>query len=122
MNIPLSPSTHAASWIAAWNAHDLDAILDHYADNVEFQAGTVVNRWGREDGMLNGKAELREHFRRGLEMVPQLKFELEEVFTSPGGYAVLYSRENGNRVIEVVTLDATGRAKNAQAFYARPQP
>jgi hypothetical protein len=122
MNNPLLPSAHAASWIAAWNAHDLDAILDHYADSVVFQADTVASRWGRADGVLHGTVELREHFRRGLEMVPQLKFELEDVFTSPDGYAVLYRRENGNRVIEVVTLDDSGRAKNARAYYARPQP
>ena len=116
-----SPAVHANSWIAAWNAHDLEAILAHYSDDVQFQADTVVTRWGKPDGMLRGKAELREHFRRGLEMAPQLRFDLEEVFNCPGGYAVLYRRENGNRVIDVVALDDGGRAVHVRAFYARPQ-
>jgi hypothetical protein len=54
-------TTHAQSWIAAWNAHDIDAILSHYADDIEFQADTVVSRWQRADGVLRGKRELREH-------------------------------------------------------------
>ena len=114
--------SHAKSWIAAWNAHDLEAILEHYADDIEFQADTVVRRWGRVDGRLHGKDDLRRHFARGLEMVPNLRFELEEVFTGPGGYTILYRRENGNRVVEVVALDAAGRAKEARAFYAGIQP
>jgi len=27
--------SHAQEWIAAWNAHDLERILAHYADDVE---------------------------------------------------------------------------------------
>ena len=122
MTLSTSSATHANSWIAAWNAHDLDAILSYYSESVEFQADTVIRRSGRADGKLRGKAELREHFRRGLELAPQLRFELEDVFTCPGGYAVLYRRENGNRVIEVVELDDTGQAKYVRAFYQRAQP
>ena len=73
-----SPAAHASSWIEAWNAHDLEAIMEHYAEDVEFQVDTVVSRWGRADGILRGKAELKEHFRRGLEKVPQIKFDLEQ--------------------------------------------
>jgi hypothetical protein len=29
---------------------------------------------------------LREHFRRGLELAPLLRFELDQVFDCPGGY------------------------------------
>ncbi len=113
---------HALAWIDAWNRHDLDAILEHYAENVEFIANTVVRRWSRPDGVLHGKAELREHFRRGLELVPDLSFALEQVFTCPGGYAVLYRRNNGNRVVDVVELDSAGRARRVQALYADNQP
>ena len=112
---------HARSWVAAWNAHDLEAILSHYADDVELQAETVARRWGRTDGRLRGKGELREHFSRGLQLAPNLRFELEDVFTCPRGYAVLYRRENGNRVIDAVTLNAEGKAEKVRAFYTGPQ-
>jgi hypothetical protein len=70
---------------------------------------TVTTRWGRPDGTLHGKSELREHFRRGLEMAPGLRF------------AVLYRRDNGNRVIDAVELDGQNKLVRVGAFYAGKQ-
>jgi ketosteroid isomerase-like protein len=111
----------AEDWIDAWNAHDLDRISHHYAENVVFEANTVMARWNREDGRLAGRAEVREQFRKGLELAPDLHFTLEEVFLAPSGYAVLYRRENGNRVIDSVVLDEQGLAVHVTAFYSAAQ-
>jgi hypothetical protein len=107
----------ANSWIESWNSHDLDGIIAHYADEVVFEANTVVVRWNRPDGVLHGAAELREHFRRGLGLSPSLRFDLEEVFTAPSGFAVLYRRENGNRVLDVVELNKENKAVRVKALY-----
>jgi ketosteroid isomerase-like protein len=112
----------ARHWVDAWNRHDLDAIMAHYADDVQFVASTVVVRWDRADGTLRGKDELREQFSRGLALVPELHFDLEDVLLAPNGYAVIYRRENGNRVIDSVQLDAEGRAARVHAYYAARQP
>jgi len=111
----------AEQWIQAWNSRDLDRIMDHYAADIEFEANTVVGRWRKADGKLVGRAELREHFRLGLELAAGLRFVMEEVFSAPSGYAVLYRRENGNRVIDVVELDGDGKARRVKAFYAAEQ-
>ena len=108
-------------WIDAWNSRDLDRILGHYADAVVFEANTVVHRWNRPDGTLRGIEELREHFRMGLELAPAIHFELEEVFSAPSGYAALYQRDNGNRVLDVVELDSEGKAKQVKAYYQGEQ-
>ena len=42
--------------------------------------------------------------------------------TGVGGYVLLYHRENGNRVTDVVELDAAGRAARVRAYYAAEQP
>lgn len=112
---------HATDWIEAWNTHDLDRILSHYSQDVVFEAETVKMRWNKPDGKLHGIAELRKHFALGLELVPTLTFQLEQVFLAPAGYAVLYRRENGNRVIDAVTLDNEDRAMKVTAYYASPQ-
>jgi hypothetical protein len=112
---------HAEQWIKAWNDRDLDRIMDHYAADIEFEANTVVGRWQKVDGKLVGLAELREHFRLGLELAVGLHFEIEDVFSVPSGYAVLYRRENGNRVIDVVELDGDGKARRVKAFYRSEQ-
>ena len=111
----------AEAWVAAWNAHDLNAIMEHYAEDVVFSADTVASRWNRPDGTLRGKEELREHFRRGLERAPNLRFTLRSVLTCPGGYAVLYERENGNLVIDAVDVNADGYATRIHAYYANRQ-
>ena len=95
----------------------MQSIREHYASSVVFEANTVVRRWNRPDGTLRGGDELREHFRMGLEMAPSLHFELEEVFTVPSGYAALYRRDNGNRVLDVVELDGSCKAVSVKAFY-----
>lgn len=111
----------AAAWIESWNRHDLDDIMAHYADDVVFEANTVVKRWNRPDGQLRGTQELREHFRRGLELAPALHFQLESVLTAPSGYAALYRRDNGNRVLDVVELNAANKASRVKAYYMEMQ-
>jgi hypothetical protein len=112
---------HVDQWLAGWEARDLDAIMACYSDDVDFAASTVVSRWGRADGRLQGKAELRRHFERGLELAPDLRFTEEALLTSPDGYALLYRRENGNRVLDVVELDEHGLAVRVRAFYEQAQ-
>lgn len=108
-------------WLEAWNSHDLDRIMQHYADCIEFTAQTVVTRWSRADGKLRGKEELRRHFSKGLALAPDIHFTLEEILLAPNGYAVLYRRENGNRVLDAVELDDSGLAIKVVAYYLREQ-
>jgi SnoaL-like domain len=106
----------AEDWIGAWNAHDLDRIGQHYADDVVLRAPTVVTRWDRPDGCLRGKTEVMEHFRRGLELAPDLHFYLEAVLGSPDGFAVVYERENGHLVADTVVVDESGRAAEVRVY------
>ncbi|GAA4054382.1 nuclear transport factor 2 family protein [Actinomadura miaoliensis] len=112
---------HADAWLAAWKARDLDAIMACYADDVDFAASTVARRWGRHDGRLHGRTELRRHFELGLELAPDLSFTEEALLPGPGGYALLYRRENGNRVLDVVELNQHGQAARVRAFYEHQQ-
>jgi SnoaL-like domain len=113
--------SHADAWLAAWNDHDLDAIIACYSEDVDFAAPTVIRRWGRDDGRLQGKAELRRHFELGLELAPGLTFTEEAFLVGPAGYALLYRRENGNRVLDVVELNPAGEAARVRAFYEDSQ-
>lgn len=114
-------TNHARSWVAAWNAHDLLAVADHYADDVEYRSDTVASRTRKPDGTLRGKAAMLIHFQEGLRIAPRLRIELVSVFTAPGGYAALYRRENGNRAVHAVTLDAAGRIATACVYLADAQ-
>lgn len=107
----------AADWISAWNGRDLDQILRHYADDVEFCSPLVVRRMGLVHGRLHGLASLREYFRKGLAAHPYLRFELITVATGPSGICMVYRRDSGATVCEVLEIDEHGRIRSASAYY-----
>ena len=65
----------AQDWVDAWNSHDLERILTHYDDEV-LLVSPVALKLLSGDGMVRGKAALREYFLRGLEAFPDLRFDL----------------------------------------------
>ena len=118
---PLTPEIAkrvAAAWVLAWNDHDLEAILAHYADPLHFTSPNVVKRMGRPDGTLRTKAELREYFGQGLRTQPQLRFELHDVLLGVDSLAVVYRNHRGQRAVEVMHLDGRGQIYRAVVQYA----
>ncbi|UYV35985.1 nuclear transport factor 2 family protein [Rhodobacteraceae bacterium D3-12] len=108
--------TRARDWCAAWNARDLDAVMAHYAEGVELCSPLVVERFGRTDGWLRGKGEVRAYFARGMAN-PDLRFAFEEVRLGVNAVIVLYRRENGMRVADANELDDAGLIKRMVAGY-----
>jgi ketosteroid isomerase-like protein len=49
----------AAEWIDAWNAHDLDRVLAHYADQFEMSSPFIARIAGEASGSLRGKKAVR---------------------------------------------------------------
>jgi ketosteroid isomerase-like protein len=47
----------AQAWIDAWNRHDLDAILRHYAPDVEFTSPFVSALSGEASGTIHAAAK-----------------------------------------------------------------
>lgn len=114
----LAEARHKAeAWIAAWNARDLGAVLEHYADDVVVCSPLVAKRLGRANGTLRGKDELSAYFATGLGN-PALQFTLEDVRLGVNAMTVLYTRENGIRVADTMELNAQGRATRMTACYA----
>jgi len=110
---------HADRWLEAWNAHDLDAIVACYSEDVSFAIPAVVG--GAAEGRMQGREELRDHFRHGLELAPNLTVTEESLLEGPGGFALLYRREDGHRAVEAVELDESGLVSRARVYYEREQ-
>ena len=63
----------AVDWIAAWNAHDLDRILAHYAEDFEMRSPLIVERGIDASGVLRGKPAIRAYWqatRPGFDLHP----------------------------------------------------
>jgi hypothetical protein len=108
----------AVAWCAAWNSRDLDAIMSHYAEDVAFSSPTVVARWGIADGWLRGKPRLRDNFAIGVN-APGLHFELIDVLLGVNATCVVYRRESGMLVSDLVEFDENGHGKRVFACYGQ---
>lgn len=107
----------AEEWVEAWNEHDLEAILSLYSPAVVFQTPTIVDSLGISDGRVEGLEDLREHFARGLRRLPDLRFELEAVYTGMSAIAMTYRWGDGTPVCELHEYDEQERIERVQALY-----
>jgi uncharacterized protein (TIGR02246 family) len=107
----------ADEWYEAWNAHDLEAILDHYADDVEMVSPLVSVLTGSDDNMIAGKDALRSYFAAGLEKYPELHFEPIELFVGVDRLVLQYRSAGGNVAAEVIVLDSQDKITRYFAHY-----
>ncbi|MEM9350565.1 MAG: nuclear transport factor 2 family protein [Pseudomonadota bacterium] len=105
----------AAEWEAAWNAHDLDRILSHYAEDVVFRSAKAVATVGT--GVIEGKAALREYWAAALTRQPDLAFSVIEVFEGHGMLVILYVNQVGRRATETLRFGADGLVVEASACH-----
>jgi len=108
----------AEHWVAAWNAHDLEAIITHYDDAVELTSPVAAQLLGTPDGKVVGKASLRAYFQRGLEAYPDLHFQLADVLCGVNSVVLYYTNQKGTRTAEFMELSATGKVARVVANYA----
>jgi SnoaL-like domain len=108
----------AEHWVAAWNAHDLELIMTHYEDAIELTSPIAAQLLGTPSGKLNGKANLRAYFQRGLGAYPELHFHLENVFLGISSVVLLYTNQKGTRVAEFMELSEIGKVARVVANYS----
>ncbi|MGW4397001.1 YybH family protein [Amycolatopsis nivea] len=94
----------ADHWATAWNAHDLDALMSHFADDVTFRSPVAVQVIGG-DGVIRGKAALREYWAEGLRRIPDLRFEVIGVYVGLDALVINYRNQKGGLVNEVLVFD-----------------
>jgi len=41
----------AREWVAAWNSHDLERVLEHYEDDFEMSSPIIVTLMGEPSGL-----------------------------------------------------------------------
>ncbi len=109
----------AEEWINAWNAHDLDRILAHYADDFEMSSPLIVERMKEKSGTLKGKTAVRPYWQIGLDATPPLKFELIDIFVGVDSITLYYRRTNGKTAAETLIFNARGQVFKGMAHYSR---
>jgi hypothetical protein len=107
----------AKEWVSAWNAHDLEAILAHYADGVVLTSPVAARLLGDPSGNVRGKAALRAYFSKGLEAYPNLRFELVDVLSGLSSVVLYYTNQVGKKIGEFMEIDGKGKVIRVVANY-----
>jgi len=110
-------ASFAAEWIAAWNAHDLERVLAHYADDFEMASPVIAQLMAEPSGVLRGKESIRAYWAKALALLPELHFELGEVLVGAASVTIVYRGHRGPSA-EVFWFDGAGKVVRAAAHYA----
>lgn len=104
-------------WIESWNAHDIDRIMSHYDENVEYFSMFLAQLTDNKLGRLQGKGNLRNYLVKGLEAYSELKFILLDVFVGVASVTIHYERVNNLIAAEVFEINENWKATRVQCHY-----
>ena len=90
-----SAQNFAKEWIEAWNSHDLNRVLSHYADDFTMSSPYIAQIAGVASGTLTGKDAVRTYWAAALEKVPALRFELVRTLAGVDSVVIYYRGVRG---------------------------
>lgn len=108
-------SEFAKEWEAAWNSHDLDRIMEHYAQDIVFRSRKAFAHMGI--GELHGKMQLRAYWQAALDRQPDLRFRVEQVLGGHMMAVIVYRNHRDVCAAETLFFDAEGRVVRASACH-----
>lgn len=111
----IEPLKFATEWISAWNAHDLDRVLAHYADDIVLLSPHTL-RFANSERVI-GIGALRSYWSAALATVPNLKFELDDVMVGQDCLTIVYRNERGQAVTETLEFSPEGLVARSYACY-----
>lgn len=114
---PEAAQEFAREWIASWNSHDIERVLSHYTDDFEMSSPFIAAFAGEPLGTLKGKPQVRAYWEAALARLPDLNFELLDVFTGADSLTIYYKAVMGKFATEVLLLNENGKVYKALAHY-----
>lgn len=107
----------AHEWLDAWNKHDIELIMKHYDESIEFCSPIVQKVLGIPEGIVRGANNLKDYFSRQLKTFPTLHFQLLDVFASPQSVVLYYKINRGLMAAECMILNSAMKATQVFANY-----
>jgi len=106
----------ASEWVDAWNSHDLDKILNHYADDFEMNSPVISQITDKKNGKLIGKNAVRSYWEKALNMNPTLHFEFIKYYVGANSIVIQYKGHRGFSA-ETFIFNDEGKVTKAYAHY-----
>lgn len=111
------PIALAQDWVDAWNQHDLDAIMQHYSEGIDFRSPIIQKMGVNTAGNINNKDVLKAYFKSALEKYPDLHFELYHILEGVNSMVLFYKSVNDSLSAEYMELDMQGKICKVSAHY-----
>jgi ketosteroid isomerase-like protein len=95
----------AQQWVAAWNARDVDAVLEHFHEDVVFTSPVAAKLLPDTHGVVRGKPALRHYWTVAVSHLLDLRFAVERVYQGVDTVVIAYRNQDGVLVSEVLKFD-----------------
>lgn len=89
-------------WVEAWNAHDVESVLEHFHDDVVFTSPVAAKLVPESAGVVHGKSALRDYWTTALQRIPNLRFVVEAVYQGIDTIVIVYRNQDDGLVGEVL--------------------
>lgn len=113
----LDATAFSGHWVQAWNAHDVEAVLAHFHDDVLFTSPVAARLFPETAGVIRGKPALRSYWTAALARLPDLHFVVEAVYRGIDTVVITYRNQNHGLVNEVLRFDDDGRVIEGHGTY-----
>ncbi len=109
----------AEEWVASWNSHDLERILEHYSEDFTIETPMALKIKPETQGVVAGKSKVREYWAQGLKLIPNLQFEIIDVLVGINGLTIYYrNTATGRKTVEIMFFNAQQKVEKAFAMYS----
>ena len=108
----------AKHWVEAWNSHNLDEIMSHYAAEAILVSPVAAKILSDPSGTVEGKEAIRAYFKRGLEAYPNLEFDLIDVMWGLSSVVLYYVNQKATKTAEFMEIDAERKVIRVVANYS----
>lgn len=90
------------TWEAAWNRHDIEAVLTHFAEDAIFTSPLAQGVRFTEDGIVRGKKALRHHWLAALGKSPDLRLRVTAVYRGIDIIVIAFENQQGVDRVEIL--------------------
>lgn len=110
----------AARWAQAWNSRDIEAVLEHFHEDVAFTSPTAVRVVGIPT--VSGKPALRDYWQQALTPLASLHFTVDRVVWDAARreLAIIYTARidgTARRVSENLRFNDADQVIGAEVFH-----
>jgi hypothetical protein len=103
--VDVDPVAFSKQWVEAWNAHDIESVLDHFDEDVVFTSPVAAKLLPETAGVIHGKPALRHYWTQALQGIPHLQFVVKSVYQGIDTIVITYRNQDGGEVSEVLRFN-----------------